>query len=271
MVDIVLCVLMGGLVSFEPFQLIVDANLFGKQLDAAAAEAGVAEEKTPEAVKQEQEAVAQTLQLSAITIQPNGVIAAGITDKQASPPQAYWLEIGEARQGITLVDADYAEGIAVIRREKTVLALKLGVGLVDLPTPKAAPRAVISESKADPIESPTKLDLLKIRAKAPVKQAASGTSAKQRLLKRQAAIRQKQLIQQAKLRKEVAAKLAKQNAATIEQARRREEIERIKRGEAPTMQLVLTPEEDAELERAGVFNQAVKKEEEDVSVRESSR
>ena len=94
-----------------------------------------------------------------------------------------------------------------------------------------------------------------MKAPAPAVNAAAAKPAKakegsfrSRLLKRRAAQAQAEATEKAALQNRVA-----EMEAEKVKAERRAQIERIKQGLAPTQPIKLTPEEDAELEAAGVF------------------
>ena len=156
---------------------------------------------------------------------------------------SYLLGEGETQNGFTLITADYDREYATLSKDGLTFTLGLGKGLID--TPPDTETLATAEAPAAP-----KAETAPAPKTAVAKQAkpAKEGSFRSRLLKRRAAQ------QQAEENEKMALQL---RVATMEaervQANRRAQIERIKQGLAPTQPIQLTPEEDAELEAAGVF------------------
>ncbi len=211
----------------DHYQPIIDAKPFGdisKYVNAKDAATAVEEQK-------KKEEIAQKFRMVGITDMPDGTRKIAFLDETKGAMESYILAIGETENGFTLVSADYDREHATLTKDGVTFTLGLGKGLIDRP-----PETEATEEETV-AELPKKIEM---RSTPPQK-----GSFKARLLQRQAK----------KAEAEQAKKDAMQAAMTqqLEAANRRKEIERIKQGLAPTVPITLTPEEDAELEAAGVF------------------
>ena len=224
----------GGLAPKEAYQPIIDAKPFGE----IAAEAST--DTAALAVQQKQkEAIAQKFRMCGITDMPDGSRKIAFLDETGGQVASYLLGVGESQNGFTLLSADYDREYATLSKDGLTLTLGLGKGLIDKPP---------EESFSQP-----EVALIDAKGASNAKPPAAGKqrlSFKQRLLQRQAQ-REEAQRSEAKRTQPAASDeaLAKAQAAQA----RRQQIERIKQGLAPTVPIVLTPEEDAELEAAGVF------------------
>ncbi len=220
-----LAVVQGGvLAALAPrntYQPIIDAKPFGDM----AAEANTDTVALAEQQKQK-EAIAQKFRMCGITDMPDGTRKIAFLDETAGQVASYLLAVGETQNGFKLISADYAREYATLTKDGLTFTLGLGKGLIDAP-----------KEEAQPLPPP-------VKAVAP----AQGGSFRARLLKRQAAKAEAE----ASERKALQDRVAEAEAGKIKAARR-VQIERIKQGLAPTQPITLTPEEDAELEAAGVF------------------
>ncbi len=218
----------------EAYQPIIDRKPFG--------EIGKMEEPststlTTEEEQKKKEEIAQKFRMCGITDMPDGSRKIAFIDETTGTMEHYLLAVGETQNGFTLLAADYDREHATLKKDGVTLTLGLGQGLIDAP-PEVEKTAMVAPA----------VKKIEVRSAALPPPAAGRGSAKARLLKRQAA---KAEAEQAK-----AEAMQAQVTQQLEQKRRREEIERIKKGLPPTQPITLTPEEDAELEAAGVFNQS---------------
>ncbi len=225
------------LASRDTYQYIIDSKPFGelaKVVDTRS-EAVRAEEQ------KKKEEIAQKFRMYGITDMPDGTRKVGFLDETDGTMQDYFLAVGESANGFTLLSADYDREHATLQKDGLTFTLGLGQGLID--TPEAPSEGAASETPP-PVR---KIEMRAASTETPPAPPTRRGSAKARLLKRQAA---KAEAEQAK-----AEALQAEMTRQLEAKKRREEIERIKQGLPPTQPITLTPEEDAELEAAGVFNQ----------------
>jgi len=81
--------------------------------------------------KRAQEMLARQVNMSAVNIMPDGRTAIGFTDLSSKPPVNYYLHVGESSDGWTVLEADYDEETALIKKDTVEVALKLGKGLIE--------------------------------------------------------------------------------------------------------------------------------------------
>ena len=229
-----------GLAPKETYQPIIDAKPFGDSPGAAAA----ASAETAE-TQRKKEDLAQKFRMCGITDMPDGTRKIAFLDETTGQTASYLLAVGESQNGFTLVSADYLREYATLEKDGLTFTLGLGKGLID------APDLAEAESEPEtPVEAATPRPAVASRALPPSKSGAAPGNFKARLLKRQQAREQAAAEQKAEQERAASAE-----AAAKAKAERRAQIERIKQGLEPTVPIVLTPEEDAELEAAGVFRQ----------------
>lgn len=227
-----------GLATREQYQPIIDAKPFGDMAKETETDTVALAEQ-----QKQKEEIAQKFRMCGITDMPDGTRKIAFLDETAGAMASYLLGEGETQNGFTLITADYDREYATLSKDGLTFTLGLGKGLID--TPPDTETLATAEAPAAP-----KAETAPAPKKTVAKQAkpAKEGSFRSRLLKRRAAQ------QQAEENEKMALQL---RVATMEaervQANRRAQIERIKQGLAPTQPIQLTPEEDAELEAAGVF------------------
>ncbi len=214
----------------ERYQPIIDAKPFGDMSDLAAVSAAQAEEQ------QQKEEIAKAFRMCGITDMPDGSRKIAFLDETAGAAASYLLAVGETQNGFTLLSADYDAERATLSKDGLTFTLGLGKGLID-----DAPQAAADKAPAP--------------APAAAPPAPAKGSFRERLLLREAAKAQDAANRRKAIGDEIAAEAAKTLEAKTQAAARRLQIERIKQGLPPTRPITLTPEEDAELEAAGVFRQ----------------
>lgn len=228
-----------GLEERPAYQPIIDAKPFG--------EIGEFKKATPEQLLEEQkqkEEIAKKFRMCGITDTPEGLRKIAFIDETDGGFAHYMLAIGETQNGFTLVAADYEREYATITKEGLTFTLGLGKGLIDAPPEIEA---------SDTIE----IDHVEVRSQRNTRNSLTAAqppkkgSYRERLLQREAAKKEKERQAQAAVEEALAEKAAKLKAQE-----RRLQIERIKRGLAPTVPITLTPEEDRELAEAGAFDEA---------------
>jgi hypothetical protein len=132
---------------FGYYQPILDRMPFGalpSNFNTVPADSAVL--KNEAQVKAEQQILAKKINMSAVNVTPDGQTAIGFTDLEAKPPANYYLLVGSAAGGWTVVNADYDEETATIEKAGVTITLKLGTGLVDpasLPAKPGSGRSLI--------------------------------------------------------------------------------------------------------------------------------
>ncbi len=212
----------------ERYQPIIDAKPFGDMSDLATLSAAQAEEQ------EQKEEIAKKFRMCGITDMPDGSRKIAFLDETDGTTASYILGIGESQNGFTLLSADYDAERATLSKDGLTFTLGLGKGLVD------------DAEAADPGAA---------QPQPAAAQTPARGSFRDRLLRREAAKAQAAADRRKAIGDEIAAEAAKTLEAKAEAAARRLQIERIKQGLPPTRPIVLTPEEDAELEAAGAFRQ----------------
>ncbi len=223
--------------SRENYQPIIDRKPFGeigKMVDPTSTVTAAEEQK-------KKEEIAQKFRMCGVTDLPDGSRSIAFIDETTGTMESYLLAIGETKNGFTLISADYDREHATLKKDGVTFTLGLGQGLIDTPPETTA------DTADPPAPAVKKIEVRSTALPAAEPEAPRRGSAKARLLKRQA---DKAAAEQAK-----ASAMQAEVARQLEAKKRREEIERIKKGLPPTQPITLTPEEDAELEAAGVFNQ----------------
>lgn len=256
----------GALPPFSYYEVILERKPFG---DLAKPNAGAPEMLDQAAIEQakEEQALARQIDMVAVNRTPRGKIAVGFIDKGEKPPRNYYLNVGDSSGGFTVLEADFSEETATIEKDGVSIALKLGKGMIPKKTegeeeqtaavtpPSPPPPAVPSTRPNMP---PNRPGLVRPAAKPESNAALPRGSYMDKIRARQAnkdAQNRASAEEIAKLREEVnkAAQTSKEEAA---QRERKINLELISRGQEPLSPIELTPEEDAELVRKGVFTEA---------------
>lgn len=227
----------------ETYQPIIDAKPFGELAAQTNTDlAAVAEQQ-----KQKEE-IARKFRMCGITDLPDGTRKIAFLDETAGAMETYLLAVGESQNGFELLSADYDREYATLQKDGLCFTLGLGKGLIDQP-PEALP---VAAGPAPPPMAPKPSPRALPKAKAVAAGGEARPSFRARLIQRQAEKEQAEQSRQQALEQEAAEAAKAKMKADLS---RRAQIERIKRGLAPTEPIVLTPEEDAELAAAGVFSE----------------
>jgi hypothetical protein len=235
--------LQASLAEKDTYQAIIDAKPFGDMAKETETDTVALAEQ-----QKQKEEIAQKFRMCGITDMPDGSRKIAFLDETSGAMASYILGVGETQNGFTLISADYHREYATLSKDGLTFTLGLGKGLIDThPEEDESVAPVDAEPLVarKPQTAPApKVTVSKPKTETPAKEG----SFRARLLKRRAAQQQAEKDEKAALQQRVA-----EMEAERVKTERRAQIERIKQGLAPTQPIQLTPEEDAELEAAGVF------------------
>ena len=139
---------------FSDYQPILDRMPFGAPPPEGGQALDPEQAKTDAQVKADQQKLAKQVNMSCVNITPDGGIAVGFTDLSEKPPANYYMRVGTASRGWTVLAADYDEEWAQIERDGITITLKLGEGLIDAPPVHAAP---VPAAMPPPVAEPAEL------------------------------------------------------------------------------------------------------------------
>lgn len=219
------------------YQPIIDAKPFGE----LAAQVGTSSVTQVEQQKQREE-IARKFRMCGIADLPDGTRKIAFLDETSGQPVSCLLSVGETQNGFTLLSADYEREYATLKKDGIMLTLGLGKGLIEVP--EVSPAASAVEGKMDVVSSRKSSETVPGDRGSQSKSVRPSFRA--RLLQRQA-----QRVEAEQTKRQALEAGATEKAKAF--AERRIQIERIKQGLAPTVPIVLTVAEDAELEAAGAF------------------
>ena len=242
---------------FSRYEIIIARKPFGTPPPAAAAPAVVDNAAAQQA--QEEQKLARQINMVAVNKTPAGKTAVGFIDKSEKPERNYYLNVGETVNGFTVVEASYEDETATLRKDEVAITLKLGQGLVKggapaaLPVPPPTPAAGTVPPRMPPVAPPPRPNPPPAAVSA--QSTLNSESFRERLARQRAereaveAARQKRAVLDAEARAE---KITKDE---LDKATREINLNLIRQGMKPISQtpIVLTPEEDAEMVRLGVF------------------
>jgi hypothetical protein len=142
-------------VDFSHYQPILDRMPFG-QLPANFGQAvpDPVQAQTESQVQAEKEKLAKQVNMSCVNVTPSGKVAIGFTDLSDKAPVNYYLLVGSSGGGWTVLDANYDEEWAQIKKDDITITLKLGQGLVDTPPAHAVTAAATTPVAAVPAAAP---------------------------------------------------------------------------------------------------------------------
>ena len=237
---------------FSRYEIIIDRKPFGTPPPAAAAPAAVDNAAVQQA--QEEQKLARQINMVAVNKTPAGKTAVGFIDKSEKPERNYYLNVGETVNGFTVVEASYEDETATLRKDEVTITLKLGQGLVKggAPAAQPAPAAGAAPARVPPVTAPPPRPNPPPAA-AGAQRTLTSESFRERLARQRAereaaeAARQKRAVLDAEARAE---KITKDE---LEKATREINLNLIRQGMKPISPVTLTPEEDAEMVRLGVF------------------
>lgn len=259
--------------TFDHYQVIIDRLPFGDVTETALSAVQLSAQQAAE--QKTKEEIAAKLHMCGLTVTPANELCAAFIDSTVNPAINYFLTEGESKNGFKLISANREKETATILREQDALLLtfKLGKGLIETeeesvstPPAEVEPAAQPSSSGRRNRRSATTFRPSSAIGRLPQPPAASESQTptpesltyKERLAAREAEKAEAKRVKEAadESAREKAREIALQDAIVRQAAalaERREQIERIKRGEAPTAPIKLTEEEDAELVQEGIF------------------
>ena len=190
----------------------------------------------------------------AVNKTPAGRTAVGFIDKSEKPERNYYINVGETVNGFTVVEASYEDETATLRKDDIRITLQLGKGLVKGGESAAPPAAVAAPAtvRVPPVPAPPPRPHPPSAAVA-AQRTLNSEAFRERLARQRAereaaeAARQKRAVLDAEARAE---KITKDE---LEKATREINLNLIRQGMKPISPVTLTPEEDAEMVRLGVF------------------
>ena len=237
---------------FSRYEIIIARKPFGTPPPAAATPTVVDTAAAQQA--QEEQKLARQINMVAVNKTPAGKTAVGFIDKSEKPERNYYINVGETVNGFTVVEASYEDETATLSKDEVTITLKLGQGLVKGGEPAAlpAPAAGAAPARVPPVTAPPPHPNPPPAAAA-AQRTLSSESFRERLARQRAereaaeAARQKRAVLDAEARAE---KITKDE---LEKATREINLNLIRQGMKPISPVTLTPEEDAEMVRLGVF------------------
>lgn len=135
---------------FEFYQSIIDRAPFGVIATGDAAGPGGSAAAPEEQVKIEQEQLAKQINMSGITIMPDGTLAVGFADMSVNPAAFYFLQVGKkSTTGWSVVAANYKQEWATIEKEGVQVTIQLGKGVIAAPP---AAEVEVKPAAAAPVE-----------------------------------------------------------------------------------------------------------------------
>jgi len=239
---------------FSRYEIIIDRKPFGTPPPAAAAPAAVDNAAVQQA--QEEQKLARQINMVAVNKPPAGKTAVGFIDKSEKPERNYYINVGETVNGFTVVEASYEDETATLRKDEVTITLKLGQGLVKGGAPAAqpapAPAAGAAPARVPPVTAPPPRPNPPPAA-AGAQRTLTSESFRERLARQRAAREAAEAARQKRAVLDAEARAEKITKDELEKATREINLNLIRQGMKPISPVTLTPEEDAEMVRLGVF------------------
>ncbi|NLF85799.1 MAG: hypothetical protein GX571_06805 [Lentisphaerae bacterium] len=239
---------------FSRYEIIIDRKPFGTPPPAAAAPAAVDNAAVQQA--QEEQKLARQINMVAVNKTPAGKTAVGFIDKSEKPERNYYINVGETVNGFTVVEASYEDETATLRKDEVTITLKLGQGLVKGGAPAAqpapAPAAGAAPARVPPVTAPPPRPNPPPAA-AGAQRTLTSESFRERLARQRAAREAAEAARQKRAVLDAEARAEKITKDELEKATREINLNLIRQGMKPISPVTLTPEEDAEMVRLGVF------------------
>ena len=241
---------------FSRYEIIIDRKPFGTPPPAAAAPAAVDNAAVQQA--QEEQKLARQINMVAVNKTPAGKTAVGFIDKSEKPERNYYINVGETVNGFTVVEASYEDETATLRKDEVTITLKLGQWLVKggapaaLPVPPPAPAAGTVPPRMPPVTAPPPRPNPPPAA-AGAQRTLTSESFRERLARQRAAREAAEAARQKRAVLDAEARAEKITKDELDKATREINLNLIRQGMKPISPVTLTPEEDAEMVRLGVF------------------
>lgn len=153
---------------FSRYEVIIERQPFGRPPATPTAAVAAPVDTTAQQNLADQQRLAKQINMSGVTINPNGATFIGFTDLSVKPPVNYYLSVGASGGGWLVVAADYQQETATIEKDGIRIDLKLGKGLVTggapavaaaagapLPSPLTAARTVAAARSLEATNSVT--------------------------------------------------------------------------------------------------------------------
>jgi hypothetical protein len=206
----------------------------------------------------------------AVNKTPSGNTAVGFIDKSDKPERSYYLNVGAEANGFTVVEASYAEETATLTKDGVTITLKLGEGLIKggaaAPLPAGAPgqmsppAAVIAHPPTpfhgrEPAFLPPPAGTNMPASASSALRTLNSESFRQRLTRRRTETEASAAARSEQQRLAVQAQMAQITKEELEKGTREINLNLIRQGRDPLSSITLTPEEDAEMVRLGVFQE----------------
>ena len=251
-------------VPFSRYEIILARKPFGSTPPAAAAAAPAADAATVQQAQDEQKLASQ-INVVAINKTPSGNTAVGFIDKSEKPERNCYIAVGETNGEFTVVAASYEEETVTLRKGAIEITLKLGQGLIKGGAPQALPAAASGRAPVPPsVRVPPAITPPPPAITAPPPElppAAAGAlrtlnseSFRERLARQRSEREAAEAARQKRAQLDAEARAEKITKEELEKATREININLIRQGMKPISPVTLTPEEDAEMVRLGVFD-----------------
>jgi hypothetical protein len=221
---------------------------------------------------QDEQKLAKQINMVAVNKTPSGNTAVGFIDKSDKPERSYYLNVGATLNGFTVVQASYAEETATLTKDGVTITLKLGEGLIKgggagapppaaAPSPMSLPSAVIAHPPT-PIHGrepaffqPPPAGTNMPASASTALRTLNSESFRQRLTRRRAETEASAAARNEQQTLDAQAQMAKITKEELEKGKREINLNLIRQGMNPLSPITLTPEEDAEMVRLGVFQE----------------
>ncbi len=211
---------------------------------------------------QEEQKLAKQIHMVAVNKTPSGNTAVGFIDKSDKPERSYYLNVGASLNGFTVVEASYTEETATLTKEGVTITLKLGAGLIKGGAPPAAapaemrgPTAVITHPSMPIQGRPPAWVPSAPSTNMPALRTLNSESFRQRLSRQRAEREASEAARNERQTLDAQAQMAKITKDELEKGKREINLNLIRQGMNPLSPITLTPEEDAEMVRLGVFQE----------------
>jgi hypothetical protein len=205
---------------------------------------------------QEEQKLAKQVNMVAVNKTPSGNTAVGFIDKSDKPERSYYLNVGATLNGFT--------------KDGVTITLKLGEGLIKgggatpppaaAPTPMSLPTAVTAHPPTpfhgrEPAFFQPPMGTNMPASASTALRTLNSESFRQRLTRRRTETEASAAARSEQQRLAVQAQMAQITKEELEKGTREINLNLIRQGMNPLSPITLTPEEDAEMVRLGVFQE----------------
>jgi hypothetical protein len=219
---------------------------------------------------QEEQKLAKQVNMVAVNKTPSGNTAVGFIDKSDKPERSYYLNVGATLNGFTVVEASYAEETATLTKDGVTITLKLGEGLIKgggatpppaaAPTPMSLPTAVTAHPPTpfhgrEPAFFQPPMGTNMPASASTALRTLNSESFRQRLTRRREETEASAAARNEQQTLDAQAQMAKITKEELDKGKREINLNLIRQGMNPLSPITLTPEEDAEMVKLGVFQE----------------